>query len=203
MDSHKIELSNNSKLLELWQKDTVDLISQNESCFVVAPTAAGKTFVAVNAIHQLLQSHIEQNHFKYEKEHLSFPITTPKLHWGPWNRPIAMALSELPPVSPILPPLNIPKSNFIKELLCEIVLVAPTSSLCYQLMMKVWSTLKISVGLFTEGHQFSLNRCKLLVCTPTCLELLMMSPSLENWRLGLQYVILDNFHSIYNSRPGI
>jgi len=50
----------NSIVLELWQKEAADYIDQGKSLLVTAPTGAGKTMVALHAIQSMLEKSPDQ-----------------------------------------------------------------------------------------------------------------------------------------------
>lgn len=163
---------------DLWQKEVLDHIKDNKSCLIVAPTSAGKSFISFFTISHVLGLHSEKEEANDKSnkkgKHKSKTTTTTTS-------------------------TSIKASKGMKS---RIVFVAPTVPLCNQMVAMVTQrySSKVKVGVFASDYRINVQQCDVLVCTPVILEILLMSPSCEDWRLNLKYVILDEIHFTNSAR---
>lgn len=169
-----------------WQKNVLNHINLNKSCLIVAPTSSGKSFISFYTISHVLKLHNNDSDTnskwkgkKEKKEKKEKPKEKPK---------------EKAPTTN-----NNNNNNTIKvskSMQSKIVFVAPTIPLCNQMVAMVYERYKqnVKVGVFAADFRIKVKTCQVLVCTPLILEILLMSPACEEWRLGLEYVILDEIH---------
>ncbi|XP_078288229.1 putative ATP-dependent RNA helicase DDX60 isoform X2 [Rhinoraja longicauda] len=84
-----------------------------------------------------------------------------------------------------------------------VVYVAPTKALVNQVVATVYGRFtknlpqgKVVCGYFTRDYQNNVYNCQILITVPQCLEILMLSPPMQDWTKRIQYVIFDEVHCL-------
>ncbi len=86
-----------------------------------------------------------------------------------------------------------------------VVFVCPTKALVNQVYAEIYATFRKTfkeknqalLGLFTADMKINPTTCSVLVTVPQCLQILLLSPKHgKTWARRLEYVILDEAHSI-------
>lgn len=92
-----------------------------------------------------------------------------------------------------------------------VVYVAPTKALVTQVTAEIYlrfeDTTKLEegvslLGVFTRDIRFNPVSCRVLVTVPQCLEILLLSPTHQNWCNNIKYVVFDEIHSIADRGSG-
>ncbi|CAF2850851.1 unnamed protein product [Rotaria sp. Silwood2] len=74
------------------------------------------------------------------------------------------------------------------------VYVAPTKALINQVAGTIHSKFGPVFGTFTLGYEMNMEKCRILVTIPECLEMLLLSPNHQAWCQRLRYCIFDEIH---------
>ncbi|XP_048450035.1 probable ATP-dependent RNA helicase DDX60 [Rhincodon typus] len=84
-----------------------------------------------------------------------------------------------------------------------VVYVSPTKALVNQVVATVYGRFTKSLpngmvvcGCFTRDYHHHIHDCQILVTVPQCLEILLLSPHLQDWVNRIQYVIFDEVHCL-------
>ncbi|GCB77266.1 hypothetical protein scyTo_0019977, partial [Scyliorhinus torazame] len=84
-----------------------------------------------------------------------------------------------------------------------VVYVSPTKALVNQVVATVYGRFTKSLpegmvvcGCFTRDYRHNVHNCQVLVTVPQCLEILLLSPHLQDWANKIQYVIFDEVHCL-------
>ncbi|XP_067885360.1 probable ATP-dependent RNA helicase DDX60 isoform X2 [Heterodontus francisci] len=84
-----------------------------------------------------------------------------------------------------------------------VVYVAPTKALVNQVVATVYGRFTKSLpqgmvvcGCFTRDYRNHVENCQVLVTVPQCLEILLLSPHLQDWTKRMKYVIFDEVHCL-------
>ncbi|GAB4814095.1 hypothetical protein N2152v2_001141 [Parachlorella kessleri] len=78
-----------------------------------------------------------------------------------------------------------------------VVFVAPTKPLVNQVAAQVYrdfNSEEVTMGVFTRDYRQNVEKCRILVTVPACLEILLLSPSAQERVRNIRYVILDEVH---------
>ncbi|KAL4440400.1 hypothetical protein ABPG75_003401 [Micractinium tetrahymenae] len=75
-----------------------------------------------------------------------------------------------------------------------VVFVAPTKALVNQVAAQMYKDFEASTGVFTRDYRHNVEGCRILVTVPACLEILLLSPSSQEWVRRVRYAILDEVH---------
>ncbi|XP_072450483.1 probable ATP-dependent RNA helicase DDX60 [Chiloscyllium punctatum] len=84
-----------------------------------------------------------------------------------------------------------------------VVYVSPTKALVNQVVATVYGRFTKSLpsgmvvcGYFTRDYRDHIHDCQILITVPQCLEILLLSPHLQDWVKRIQYVIFDEVHCL-------
>ncbi|XP_078071266.1 putative ATP-dependent RNA helicase DDX60 [Mustelus asterias] len=84
-----------------------------------------------------------------------------------------------------------------------VVYVSPTKALVNQVVATVYGRFNKSLpqgmvvcGTFTRDYRSHVHNCQVLVTVPQCLEILLLSPHMQDWASRIQYVIFDEVHCL-------
>ncbi|XP_078417371.1 putative ATP-dependent RNA helicase DDX60 isoform X2 [Cetorhinus maximus] len=84
-----------------------------------------------------------------------------------------------------------------------VVYVSPTKALVNQVMATVYGKFTktlpegmVVCGSFTRDYRDHVHDCQVLITVPQCLEILLLSPHLQDWANRIQYVIFDEIHCL-------
>ncbi|XP_041042985.1 probable ATP-dependent RNA helicase DDX60 isoform X2 [Carcharodon carcharias] len=84
-----------------------------------------------------------------------------------------------------------------------VVYVSPTKALVNQVVATVYGRFTktlpngmVVCGSFTRDYRDHVHDCQVLVTVPACLEILLLSPHLQEWANRIQYVIFDEIHCL-------
>eukprot|EP01113_Clastostelium_recurvatum_P046374 TRINITY_DN811_c0_g1_i3.p1 TRINITY_DN811_c0_g1~~TRINITY_DN811_c0_g1_i3.p1 ORF type:complete len:1573 (-),score=491.09 TRINITY_DN811_c0_g1_i3:31-4749(-) len=182
---------------DAWQCELLDCIDRDVSCLVVAPTSAGKSFVSFYTISRALAR--MKADAEPEASSSSSSSGGGKAKHASKAKPSAAAAAAAAAASSASGAVASTKFNPASgSIRARVVFVAPTLPLCNQMAATVLDRYNyaVDVGVFTSEFERNLDTCSVLICTPDMLEVLLMSPSCEEWRRNLLYVILDEIHYV-------
>ncbi|CAF4569108.1 unnamed protein product [Rotaria sp. Silwood1] len=74
------------------------------------------------------------------------------------------------------------------------VYVAPTKALINQVAGTIHSKFGPVFGTFTKDYEMNMEKCRILVTIPECLEMLLLSPNHQYWCQRIRYCIFDEIH---------
>ena len=165
-----------------WQVDLLNVISNNESALVVAPTSAGKSFSSLFVIKHLFG---KQN---------TAPTTTTATSITKDESTIKSNKIKMC--------ANVDLKPQPFQLTCQVVFVTPSKALLNQTTFDIHNYLdkhgiNKTVGSFSADFQHNLTSCDILVCTPLMLRILLLSPHQEAWAENtLRFAVFDEIHEI-------
>ncbi|XP_068953370.1 probable ATP-dependent RNA helicase DDX60 isoform X2 [Petaurus breviceps papuanus] len=135
----------NDFIPDTWQRELLDIVDNNESAVIVAPTSSGKTYASYYCMEKILRESDDG----------------------------------------------------------VIVYVAPTKALVNQVSTTVQSRFtkhlpegQVLCGVFTRDYRHYALNCQVLVTVPACFEILLLSPSHQEWEEKIRYVIFDEVHCL-------
>ncbi|CAF3527387.1 unnamed protein product [Rotaria sordida] len=74
------------------------------------------------------------------------------------------------------------------------VYIAPTKALINQVAGTIHSKFGPVFGTFTRDYEMNMEKCRILVTIPECLEMLLLSPKHQQWCQRIRYCIFDEIH---------
>ncbi|XP_007496206.2 probable ATP-dependent RNA helicase DDX60 isoform X2 [Monodelphis domestica] len=135
----------NDFIPDTWQRELLDVVDNNESAVIVAPTSSGKTYASYYCMEKVLRE----------------------------------------------------SDNGV------IVYVSPTKALVNQVSATVQSRYtkrlpegQVLCGVFTRDFRSDILNCQVLVTVPACFEILLLSPTHQEWVEKIRYVIFDEVHCL-------
>merc|ERR1719230_793730 len=146
-----------------WQRDLLDIVDDDRSALIVAPTASGKTFICYYVMDKVLRAD---------------------------NDGVAVYVA--------------PSKALVNQVSAEIY--ARFSSKTYPAHSKnellgVFLREFNSAGGVQEAGKW--KNCQVLVTIPHILEMLLLSPSNQDWVKRLKYVVFDEVHCIGEQEGGV
>lgn len=145
-----------------WQRDLLDIVDDDKSALIVAPTASGKTFIGYYVMDKVLRS---------DNEGVAVYVAPSKALVNQVSAEIYARFS-----SKTYPPHS--KNELLGVFLRE-----------YN-----------SAGGVMEAGKW--KNCQVLVTIPHILEMLLMSPSNQEWVKRLRWVVFDEVHCIGEQEGG-
>ncbi|XP_044537614.1 probable ATP-dependent RNA helicase DDX60 [Gracilinanus agilis] len=135
----------NDFIPDTWQRELLDVVDNNESAVIVAPTSSGKTYASYYCMEKVLR----------------------ESDYG------------------------------------VVVYVSPTKALVNQVSTTVQSRFtkklpegQVLCGVFTRDYRHDVLNCQVLVTVPACFEILLLSPTRQEWVEKIRYVIFDEVHCL-------
>ncbi|CAF1056751.1 unnamed protein product [Adineta ricciae] len=74
------------------------------------------------------------------------------------------------------------------------VYIAPTKALVNQVAATIHSKFGPVFGIFTRDYRVNMDSCRILVTVPQCMEILLLSPTHQQWCQRIKYAIFDEIH---------
>lgn len=146
-----------------WQLQLLDVVDENSSALVVAPTASGKTFIGYYVMDKILRAD----------------------HSG-----VAVYIA--------------PTKALVNQVSAEIYARFSSKNYpmnCKNELLGVFIREFNSAGGVNEEGKW--KNCQVLVTTPHILEMLLLSPTNQDWVSRLRYVVFDEVHCIGNQEEGV
>lgn len=74
------------------------------------------------------------------------------------------------------------------------VYIAPSKALINQVAGTIYTNCGPNLGVFTSDYRMNITKCRILVTTPECFEMLLLSAEYQRWCQRIRYCIFDEIH---------